>query len=286
MTDFSPGLIQGCFEILDLADRQILKFRQLESSFPELGGIPVDRIIDLAQRLRWLKADVNGNAIVAPAGSRLQKIGGYQQKLRQALLDYIDVEMPPWLQNAPSGRSRMLAFTRVDILQVFAEAGLTDERSKEVVSFWDALSSRARGLKNDRLTEIGREGERLTIEYETARTGRIPEWIAIESNEDGYDILSVVSKVNSELLSIEVKTSSMGLAGDLFLTRNEWDHCKEVEHHCFYLWAVKRAETLLAKINPRQMRDHLPKDGGKGEWLTTQVPFSTFRAAFFKYSPG
>ena len=55
--------------------------------------------------------------------------------LRQALLDYIDVERPPWVQNATFGRSRVLSFAGNAIAQVFVEAGLAHGTTDEVVDF-------------------------------------------------------------------------------------------------------------------------------------------------------
>ena len=80
----------------------------------------------------------------------------------EPLFDYIDAARPPWIQNASFGRSRVLSFAGSTIAQVFVEANLAHGTDDDVVAFWDALTARARGQKNDRLTEIGRQGERLT----------------------------------------------------------------------------------------------------------------------------
>lgn len=145
----------------------------------------------------------------------------YEAQLRQALLDYIDIEHPSWVQNASFGRSRVISFAGSQIAQVFAEAGLADGTSEAVVAFWDALAARARGQRDDRLTQIGRLGERLTIDYEAQRTGRRPSWIAIDNNADRYDVLSIVGPANPRQLTIEVKTSTQGTVGFAMLTRNE-----------------------------------------------------------------
>ena len=49
-------------------------------------------------------------------------------------------------------------------------------------------SRRARGLRDGVLTEIGRRGERLTLQYEQSRTGVEPKWIALESSAHGSAI--------------------------------------------------------------------------------------------------
>ena len=64
----------------------------------------------------------------------------------------------------------------------FDEAGLVDGNDPGVIA---SLGAPARGLKNDRTTEIGRQGERLTFEFETRRTGVQPKWLSIDTDADG-----------------------------------------------------------------------------------------------------
>lgn len=281
MIALSPGLAQGCFELLTIASRNYLTFPQIRASFANFGSLASSTVIDTAQAINWLHADEDGLAVITPSGYRLLAISGYEGKLRQALLDYIDAARPPWIQNASFGRSRVLSFAGSAIAQVFVEANLAHGMDDKVVAFWDALAARARGQKNDRMTEIGRQGERLTIAYEEARTGRKPKWVAIDNNEDGYDILSVVAPENACHLSIEVKASTMGTAGSFYLTRNEWDRSTELEHHKFHLWSIRTgSEPTLAVIAPVEMQEHVPADKGDGNWSLVEIPFKVFSAKF------
>jgi Domain of unknown function (DUF3883) len=277
----SPGLAQGCFELLGIASRNPLTFPQIHSSFAYLGNMAACKVIETAQGLKWLCSDDRGIATITPSGARLLSVSGYEPMLRQALLDYIDVESPPWVQNATFGRSRVLSFAGSEIAQVFVEAELTQGNDDQVVAFWDALAARARGQKSDRLTAIGRQGERLSIAYEEARTGEEPKWIAIDNNEDGFDILSIVAASDARRLSIEVKASMMGKAGYFFLTRHEWERALEVENHLFHLWAINPgADTLLAVITPAEMEGHIPRDLGVGNWKSVAIPFVAFKERF------
>lgn len=286
MIALSPGLAQGCFELLGIASRNPLTFHQVNSSFAYLGNMAASKVIETAQGLKWLCSDDAGIAKVTPTGSRLLSISGYEPMLRQALLDYIDVESPSWVQNASFGRARVLSFAGSEIAQVFVEAELTQGNDDQVVAFWDALAARARGQKSDRLTAIGRQGERLTIAYEEVRTGETPKWIAIDNNEDGYDVLSIVAASDSRRLSIEVKTSTMGLAGFFFLTRNEWERAFEVENHQFHLWAIiSNADPLLAVITPLNIESHIPCDIGDGNWKSVGIPFVAFKDKFLVPNP-
>lgn len=281
MNSLSPGLVQGCIDLLGIASRNVLTFPQIHSSFAYLGSLPAGRVIETAQALNWLRSSDEGYAVITPSGSRLLTLTGYEPMLRQALLDYIEVERPPWVQNATYGRSRVLSFAGSEIAQVFVEAGLAHGTEVEVIVFWDAMAAMARGQKTDRLTATGRQGERLSLAHEEARTGRSPKWVAIENNEDGYDVLSIVETNDSRPLSIEVKTSTMGLSGTLHLTRNEWDRSQEVDNHTFHLWAIRtNARAALAVVSTGEMQAHIPSDRGAGYWESVEILFAAFRNRF------
>ena len=286
MIKISPGVVQGCLELLALVSKQRLNFAQVCSSFSCLGNLPSATVVETAQVLNWLHADEHGCAVATVAGGRLMSVVGYEAQLRQALLDYIDIERPPWIQNASFGRSRVLAFAGVAVAQLFVEGNLADGSSDEVVAFWDELAARARGNTHARLNNIGRIGERLTLRYERDRTGRNPRWIAIDNNADGYDVLSVVDAGRAELLSIEVKTSTLGSRGSFFLSRNEWDTADESSAHVFHLWNVAAMKNpLLAIVSAEVMREHVPVDSGDGAWEQVEIPFRTFAPAFSVVNP-
>jgi hypothetical protein len=283
MIAFSPGLAQGCFDLLGIAARNALTFREINSAFGQLGSLPCARVIETAQALRWLRASESDLAILTPTGARLVDLAGYEVMLRQALIDYIDIERPAWIQNAVFGRKKVIAFAGSQIGQVFVEAGLAEGTDEAVVSFWDVLAAAARGQRNDRLTEIGRRGERLTIAHETKRTGREPKWVAIDNNEDGYDVLSIVDTADARPLSIEVKASTMGAVGGFHLSRQEWERAQESENHAFHLWDLRRdGQPALAVISTDMMCPHVPSDQGDGTWEDVRIPFGTFGKEMFE----
>lgn len=281
MIGFSPGVIQSCFELLRIASRNSLSFTELLASFSYIGSLPTAKVMSTAQGMRWLYANNEGIATITSSGFRLLNLSSYQPMLRQALLDYVKIERPPWMQNATYGRSRVIHFAGTEIAQVFVEAGLAYGIDDDVVSFWDSIAALARGQQNSRLSEIGREGEKLTIAHEEMRTGRIPKWVAIDNNEDGYDILSIVELDDARPLSIEVKASTMGLAGSLHLTRNEWERSLDVENHIFHLWAItSKGKNALAVVRPDEMQNHIPTNSGSGSWQLVEIPFSVFHSNF------
>lgn len=280
MIALSPGVAQGCFDLLDIVSRTSLSLEQIVASFSHFSSIKSSQIAEFAQGTRWIKSGEDNVVLLTPEGARLLALAGYQAMLRQALIDYIDVSRPPWIQCAISGRRRVMAFVGSGIAQVMVEAGLTSGYGEDVVSFWDELAARARGLRDSSMSRIGRLGERLTIEHEAARTGITPRWIAVNSNEDGYDVLSIVGNGDPRLLSIEVKTSSQGLAGFIYLTRNEWEMSQERAHHLFHLWDVKSDPPRLAKVSIEAIATHLPSDSGLGRWDIVSIPFTAFGSIF------
>ena len=281
MISLSPGVIQGCFDLLGRVARHPMTFSEIRSSFAYIGGLPTNRIVDTAQSLGWIRAAEAGMAVITPAGSRLSCLTKYEAALRQALLDYVDVERPAWIQNAIFGRRRIIAFCGTEIGQVFVEAGLSHGTEGEVVAFWDAIAARARGQKTDKLLAIGRRGEHLTLEYERTRTGHSPKWISVDDNADGYDVLSVVDADDPRPLSIEVKTSTIGLMGRFHLTRNEWDRSTEVEDHIFHLWDISTEDApCIATLPAEKVGRHIPTDCGVGAWELVEIPFSAFEQYF------
>jgi hypothetical protein len=174
----------------------------------------------------------------------------------------------------------VLEYSPPEISQVCREAGLAAGTSADVVAFWDLLAARARGLHDVRLNETGRKGERLTLQHEEKRTGRKPLWIAIESNADGYDVLSRVSETDAARLCIEVKASTVGMAGSFYLTRHEWETVATLLQFAMHLWDLSNPVPRLAVVDIPQLAAHIPQDEGLGRWDCVCVPFSTFASAF------
>lgn len=280
MIPFSPGVAQGCFELLGIASCSSLSIGQIVASFSHFSAIRSSEIAAFAQGTGWIRSSEDGTAALTPEGARLLSLAGYEPMLRQALLDHIEAAKPPWVQCAAYGRSRVMSFVGSGVAQIMVEAGLANGFEDEVVAFWDELATRARGLRDASLSRIGLEGERLTISHEEARTGRKPKWVAVNSNSDGYDVLSIVGDGDSRSLSIEVKTSTQGQAGAFHLSRNEWEMAQERMAHLFHLWDVKSAPPKLAKVSVEEMSGHVPIDSGSGTWESVAIPFAAFAPRF------
>jgi hypothetical protein len=276
MLRFSPGVAQGCHELLTLVKKHSYPPQYILQAFAHVGAIPSDRIFATAQALDWICVDEHGHLAPTVSGERLLASSSYAQLLRLMLLDYIDIERPSWVQNAPSGRAKVLGFAGAEVAQLFVEANLADGVDDETVTFWDTLAARARGQKDARLNQIGRQGERLSLFYEHRRTEHEARWISIESNEDGYDILSVLDKEDTRKLSIEVKASTLGNFGFFHLSANEWERAEEANHHAFHLWDISKSPARLSVVSVPMMAQHVPANAGDGSWEIVRVPLAAF----------
>src|SRR5690349_11636852 len=155
MIRLSPGLAQSCFDLLAYVSRNTASFTEILESFSQIGGMDTKNVVETAQALRWIVASSErGTLQVTSSGDRLVNLTSYEAALRQALLDYIEVERPPWIQNATYGRARVIAFAGNEIAQAFVEAGVVSDDSEPVIDFWDALAARARGLRDDQLSRV------------------------------------------------------------------------------------------------------------------------------------
>lgn len=246
----------------------------------KLGVVSAKRVTDCSVLLGW--TEVNDVGLLAPTlrGLAVSTMPRTEERLREALVDLVAATDPPWVQNARFGRRRVLQYAPPEIAQICQEAGLAHASTPEVVAFWDSLAARARGLYDVRLNEIGRAGERLTLGFEVTRTGRTPRWVALDSNEDGYDVLSSLTAENRAPVCIEVKASRLGLRGSFYLTRNEWESAASFLHFRMHLWDLSFAAPRLAVLDLESVAAHVPTDHGSGRWENACVPFSAFADHF------
>ena len=274
----SPGVAFGCIELLGALTREVLTASEAKSL--TLGSVSSADIVSAAFGLGWIETANDGSIAITVKGARVVSTSDTPKRLRSLVLDHIDATGPPWIQLAPHGRREVLLQAPRGITQIFVEAGLAYGADSETVSFWDALAARARGVRSATLSEIGRTGERLSIEFERRRTGQEPKWVALESNADGYDLLSRLSMDDPRRLTIEVKTSAQGLNGLLHVTRNEWNLAIESLNHIFHLWDVRSDPPRLAMLDVEAFANHVPRDQGYGEWQSATIPFLVFEAKF------
>lgn len=277
--NFSPGIAYGCFELLDFLADAAMPLEHAKG-LGKLGVVDASRVTRCALALGWVEVNEDGQLLATARGQSVRVLPMTEQRLRRALLDMVEATDPPWVQNARFGRRRFLKYAPIEIAQICDEAGLAENADEETVTFWDLLAARARGLHDVHLNEIGRDGERLTLAFEATRTGRLPKWVALDSNEDGYDILSQMANDDTRRLCIEVKASRQGVNGSFYVTRHEWETALSLLNFCMHLWDVSKARPTLAVLSTCDLEEHLPVDNGVGLWDVAKVPFSAFSGRF------
>lgn len=189
----------------------------------------------------------------------------------------IERHQPFWARLAPAGRNHVVQAIGVNGAQCLRAAGLLGT-SERATAWWDALANINRGERDARLLLQGREGERLSLAYETDRlqregVPREPVWIAIEDNTVGYDILSyavVDGHVTSRL--IEVKTTYAD-PPRMILSRNEWKTAEQFGAAFeFHLWNMSTTDITILTVE--QVSPHIPVDQGQGKWESVEIrPF-------------
>lgn len=193
------------------------------------------------------------------------------------------VALPSWVKLISLGRKRFIqklyGEEYRDVKSLFRQAGLlNDPPSIEDITWWDHVSGRVR-LEADRLKlERARIAERLTLELERKKLKlqgieREPQWIAIEDNTAGYDILSYTkSSYGFVNKLIEVK-STIASPMRFYITRNEWEHALEVgEAYCFHIWNMQTNPPFLYERSAADIEPHIPKDNEKGKWKIAEIP--------------
>lgn len=190
---------------------------------------------------------------------------------------FIAQHQPLWARLAPAGRNHVIQAIGVNGIQCLRSAGLLSTAPR-ATEWWDALANVNRSEKDARLLAQGREGERLSLAYETARLQREgiprkPIWVAIEDNTVGYDILSysIVGGHETSRL-IEVKTTHAD-PPRMILTRNEWRTAEQFGNTFeFHLWDMTTNDLTIFTVD--QVRPHIPKDFGSGKWQCVEMNLS------------
>lgn len=197
-------------------------------------------------------------------------------RLRSFLMHLLIKLRPPWCRLAPRGRTYLHAYLDEDARAVFRNAGLYGDADAATREWWDQLAALVRSISDERLLQLGRRGEALTLQYECDRLLKLgradlkPEWVGFEDNSLGYDVRSY-AVIDSTVLPryIEVKAAT---TEDLrfYLTRNEWGAAKRFNRDfLLHLWDV--SEEKLYEITAEELSAHLPQDAGRGNWEMTVI---------------
>lgn len=278
----SSGLMYTSHKLMELVLENPMSQRDIESLLSRSWVASPAESLNLSMRCGWIEVNEKSYFSVTLRGREILNEPDYQLRLRYQLEDFIRLYKPSWSRLLPSGRTQTLSILTPDVFQCFKEAELIRKPpSGDVVKWWDKLASHARGQRDALLLEVGREGELLSIQFETERVGVPPKWQSIESNSDGYDLLSQVSTTDERHLSIEVKSSVQSIKdASFYLTRNEWKHAKTAANYEIHLWAQVDTNPQHALLKRDDVIHHIPQNLGNGEWVSSEIPFSAFMHKF------
>lgn len=250
-------------------------------------GVNVNSSTAFALQCNWL-IDVGGALSFSDTGTLIEHLfngESISQELWKIILNsYIAECKPAWSRRIPYGRKEAFLFMNEEEQRCFLEAGLMDSFQDDVLKWWDTIAEAERLKENAMLDDIGRAGEKLTLKYEEARTGVIPDWRSIETNLSGYDILSQFSANDTRRLLIEVKSSTKPPEiAEAIISRHEWDTANlenNYSRYLFYFWYLGGDFNRLAIINVEELKKHIPQDGESGKWTAVSVPFVVFSERF------
>lgn len=199
------------------------------------------------------------------------------EQLQQTLKNLVLIIKPFWARISYLGRTKVKQILTDDELQCLNFAGLlVDNPSDNVINWWETIGKFFRILDDDKKMEIGKEGERRSLELETERLlecgiNNKPKWISIEDNTAGFDILSYrnPSPVDISEIKIEVKACTYSPV-HFIITKNEWKTALEYKNnYIFHIWNLENNE--LIEIDVEEMKLHIPTNNGLGKWGNVKI---------------
>ena len=272
LPNLTPSSAYGCIDLISFVSKNKVALSNLNDL--RFGPVSTRLILDSALAVNWIEVCKYDLLELTERGTECLNVGPTISQLRMLLLDYALTCQSPWVQLARHGRKEVLLNAPASISQLFWEAELANGQDDDVVSFWDRLAFNVRQKQGERLTALGRIGEKLSMEFEYRRTNAEPKWMALESNKFGYDLLSKVSANDNRLLKIEVKYSERPTSqAEFYLTRHEWETAVNSDLYVFHLWSSYNNKVSIATFDIWELVQHLPRDCGSGEWLNTKIPF-------------
>ena len=199
----------------------------------------------------------------------------YQECIKTVLIKH----QPIWSQAMRSGRKRFVGTLDLDDRDIFRAAGLMlDPPTSEIVRWWDSVVGHSRLQTDIEKMAQARQAELLSIEREREKLAELgiekePEWMGLDDNFVGYDVLSyrpgphgLVNRL------IEVK-STMASPLRFSVTENEWKHADAAgSAYVFHVWDMNQAPPILYVRTVEQIVPHIPTNNKKGNWISALIP--------------
>jgi hypothetical protein len=271
---FSVGILYSAQEFLRfLRDTPKIGIN-IPEVLPFFNLASTKAVLEVSHNCEWVQLNLDGHLFITEKGMQVLNAPKIEVALRIQITDLVDYYRPTWLPLLSQGRSAAAKYLPVDVAQCFREAGLFTTFSDTVVAWWDRIAKIPRKIYKDEKLDVGRTGEKLSIDYERNRTKKEPFWQAIESNSAGFDILSTVSDVDPTPLNIEVKTSNSKWDVAIFyISINEWRVAETSKNYIFHLWSLLPKPRLFI-VEVSMIEEYIPTNHGEGEWQSVAIPFS------------
>jgi len=251
-----------------------LAFIEIRSFLTDHPSLTATAAIESLTKLRERASGLDfrgGLALHQQLGSSLSWTPN-ENCLRSFIFEWVRVSEPGWLQLAPYGRERLRRALNSNQAQCFREAGLFDEAPDgETIEWWDLVAARMRGMSDAERMKRARRAEWLSLEHERRRVKGLgipdqPQWVALDDNSLGYDILSFDRDRDREGRTVnrlvEVKSR---LSDSIFLTRNEWENASGApQRTVIHVWDLP--DERLHEYRPAQIAPNIPLDQGTGTW--------------------
>jgi hypothetical protein len=177
-----------------------------------------------------------------------------------------------------NGREDLISNLSEDEIQVFRNGLLLEKNPPmEVVLWWDTIKLLAREDLNEKLLSQGREAEFWTFNLESEIVHSLgiptrPEWVSIDSDRYGYDILTYRLNLDKSPINIliEVKSFSKMSYPHFYLSKHEFNKAKDSDpYYYFYVWCYETRE--CRKLTFDDVQKHAPEDSGYGKWQTVLI---------------
>lgn len=250
-------------------------------------GVNRDAALSFSRQCKWMLEENEGLSLTKQGQVIVDSFNGMMIDpllWRKILAIYIEYCQPVWAQRIPYGRKEAYLIMTIEEQRCFVEADLIDSTNPDVIEWWDTIAERERVKKDSSLLNIGREGERITMLFEQQRTGIVPDWISVDSNLSGYDILSRRSNNSDDNILIEVKSSHKSIEDAYcIITRHEWETAQRsnnVNRYYFYVWELSANKKSLAIVDVARMKQYIPIDSSEGKWEEASIPFVAFKDLF------
>lgn len=269
---FSVGVLYSCRDFLKLIPDSGMTPDQFNACFKTYKYSTADKILGVSFKCGWAKITQDGFIELTERGLSLVQFD-YKSALLVQLEDLISNYNPVWASLLAKGRVEAKNFLPEDAFQCFKECGLFDKLTEEIILYWDNLALAYRNYAQKQMIEIGRNGEKLSYNFEKERTGNVPIWQSIESNLAGFDILSINGKNDAKKLMIEVKSTTSKIEyANVHITKNEWETAVNSLNYIFHLWHIKENPTLFI-VPVEVVSKHISLNKGEGRWESVEIPF-------------